>query len=383
MSTVSGRWPFNCCLDMKIKGKKVAVLMSGGVDSSVAAVLLQQQGFEVIGITLQLWDYDTVARNPRGEQGCCDISQQIDARHVCAQIGVPHYVLDLRKDFRDGVVHPYERAYLDGITPNPCVWCNSKVKWGAVLPRAAQMGFDYIATGHYANIVRGRNGVRLEKGDDPAKDQSYALWEISKQALEKTVLPLGHKTKTEIRRIAADLELKTAHKSESQEVCFIPDTYDQYLRELYPDEIERIGAGDIVTTAGEHKGMHSGFFSYTIGQRKGLNISDGKGPYYVTEIQRDSNRVIVGADQELFRPGLIAHSLNWVSFDEPKKPERCTVKIRYNDRGVPATAFPIENGRLEIRFRSPQRAVTPGQSVVWYKGRAVWGGGMIARAIVR
>ncbi len=366
---------------MKRKGIRVAVLMSGGVDSSLAAELLRRMGFSVVGITLQLWDYDSTGRNPKNERGCCDISNQIDARHVCDQIGVPHHMLDFRKDFMDEVVHPYERTYLSGATPNPCVLCNSKIKWGTVLKKAAFLNFDYIATGHYARIIRGTRSVRLEKARDLSKDQSYALWQVPKDALERTLLPLGNWTKADIRREAEKLNLRTAKKPESQEVCFIDDHYEQHLRDTYKERVAEIGEGAIRFRSEKVLGKHSGFFSYTIGQRKGLRIQDGNGPYYVTDIFPDENLVVVGRDMDLFRPGLLAIQTNWVSFPPPEKPERCSVKIRYNDPGYPAIVFPEKNDRVRIRFTHPQRAVTPGQSAVWYRGKSVWGGGIISRAL--
>jgi len=355
--------------------------MSGGVDSSVAAYLLVKQGFDVIGITLQLWDYESAGRRPGNERGCCDVSSQMDARFVCSQVGIQHIVLDLREKFSNEVVRPYENTYLKGWTPNPCVACNTKLKWGAVLEKAGALGLDYIATGHYAQIVRGKEGVRLEKGVDLSKDQSYALWEVPISALSRTILPLGKWTKKQIREVAKEIDLRTASKPESQDVCFIPDHYDSHLRENYSEEVEKIGSGDIVNQEGQIVGRHKGFFSYTIGQRKGLNISDGKGPYYVSDLDPEKNRVVIGNRSTLSREGLIAQKVNWVSFGNPDRPEKCKVKIRYNDRGKDAIVYPEENGLIKIRFKNPLDAVTPGQSVVWYKGNAVWGGGIISRAI--
>lgn len=366
---------------MNDKAKRVGILMSGGVDSSVAALLLKEAGYETVGVTLQLWDYETAASRPRGERGCCDISHQMDARFVCSQIGIDHITLDLRDRFTERVVKPYERAYLEGITPNPCVACNSHLKWGAVLEKTAALEFDYIATGHYARIEHGGEIPLLRKGLDLTKDQSYALWQVPRSALAKTLLPLGDWTKKDIRAKAAEMKLRTALKAESQEVCFIPEHYSNYIRENYPEETSKIGPGEIVDQKGKVVGSHNGFYGFTIGQRRGLNISDGQGPYYVTGIDAGSNRVIVGDKPALKRTGLVAADVNWSSFEPPTKPERCSIKIRYNDRGVPAWVIPGEDGRVEIRFDTPQISVTPGQSAVWYKDDAVWGGGLIRMAL--
>lgn len=366
---------------MKDKKLRVGVLMSGGVDSSVAALLLRDQGYDVVGVTLQLWDYENAASKPVGERGCCDITHQMDARFVCSQIGIQHIVLDLRDKFTRDVVKPYELAYLNGVTPNPCVACNSKLKWGAVLEHAAALEFDYIATGHYARISHSVHGPTLKKGLDDTKDQSYALWQVPRAALAKTLLPLGEWTKVEIRQKASEYRLRTALKPDSQEVCFIPDHYGDYLRENYPEETGRIGQGKIVNLEGDVLGDHDGFYKFTIGQRRGLDISDGRGPYYVVEVDARENRVVVGDNTALMRTGLVARQVNWSSFDPPQVPEPCTVKIRYNDSGVPAWLMAGEDGEAVIRFAHPQRAVTPGQSAVWYRGDAVWGGGVIAKAL--
>ncbi len=359
--------------------------MSGGVDSSTAALLLRDQGYDVVGITLQLWDYESAGSRPRGERGCCDITHQMDARSVCAAIGTPHVVLDLRGEFTRNVVQPYENAYLTGTTPNPCVACNSKLKWGAVLARAAALDLDAIATGHYARIEHLPEGPVLRKGLDGRKDQSYALWQVPREAFAKTLFPLGEWTKDEIRARAAREGFRNADKPDSQEVCFISDRYDEYLRQQYPERTASIGEGEIVDESGQIVGRHSGFFGFTIGQRRGLDISDGHGPYYVVGLDAERNRVIIGGAAGLASEGLLATVANWVSFDPPSEPTPCTVKVRYNDpEGTPALLMPVrEDGRVEVRFERPVRAVTPGQSAVWYRGDAVWGGGIISRAIRR
>lgn len=362
--------------------KRVGVLMSGGVDSSVAAALLVEEGYEVVGVTLQLWDYESAGRRPSGERGCCDISHQMDARLICNGLGIEHVVLDLRSAFTSNVVDPYENAYLEGRTPNPCIACNTYLKWGEVLKRAPVFGFDYIATGHYARITHAESGLRLERGVDLTKDQSYALWQLPREALNRTLLPLGTWTKNDIREKARELNLRTADKPDSQEVCFIDGRYDDHLRETHSARVNKIGEGEIVNQEGDTVGTHNGFFSFTVGQRRGLNISDGHGPYYVTELDPDKNKVIIGDRQALARPGLIAAMTNWVSFDQPTEPEPCTVKIRYNDpHGFPATLFPNSDDDVIIIFNEPVHAISPGQSAVWYRGDVVWGGGIIRRAL--
>lgn len=365
------------------QGAKVGVLMSGGVDSSVAAALLKEAGYDVVGITLQLWDYENAASKPIGERGCCDISQQIDARSVAAKLGIRHYVIDLREAFEEQVILPYERAYLTGTTPNPCVLCNSKLKWGAVLARTDQLGLDAIATGHYARIEHTEDGPRLRKAVDEKKDQSYALWQVPRDALAKTLLPLGEWTKDKIRQYAAEHGFVNADKPDSQEVCFIPSRYDEYLRDRYPEETGEIGKGEIVDGEGNRRGKHDGFFSFTIGQRRGLDISDGQGPYYVTDVDAENNRVVVGGNSDLLNAGMYITGTNWILGDAPQQPEECLVKVRYNDSSfTPATIMPAdEKGRFEVRFETAVRAVTPGQSAVLYRGDKVWGGGIIARAI--
>jgi tRNA-uridine 2-sulfurtransferase len=368
-------------MTMKRKGVRVGMMMSGGVDSSLAASLLKSQGYDVIGITLKLWDYESAGYRPKNERGCCDITAQLDARYVCSQIDIDHIVIDLKEVFKREVILPYEDAYLQGLTPNPCISCNTKLKWGSVIKKADELQLDYIATGHYAKIVHGREGVRLEKGIDKTKDQSYALWEIPKSTLARTLLPLGNWKKSDLRIEANRLNLKTANKPDSQEVCFISDQYKDHLSETRSKEVEEIGQGEIVNLDGKVVGIHDGFYGFTIGQRKGLNISDGKGPYYVSDIEPESNRVVVGSRKSLARKGLIAQKINWLSFDPPTQPEKCIVKIRYNDSGSPAWVIPECENEVRIEFKNTLDAVTPGQSAVWYKGNSVWGGGIITKAL--
>ncbi|MBZ0263298.1 tRNA 2-thiouridine(34) synthase MnmA [bacterium] len=366
---------------MKNTAKRVAMMMSGGVDSSVAASLLVDQGYDVVGVTMHLWDYETTGRNPEGKRGCCDISDQHDARVVCDQLGIPHMVLDMRSNFLDSVVRPFEQSYLMGETPNPCILCNSKVKWGSMFGKAAALECDYVATGHYASIEMENDIPVLKRGLDHTKDQSYALWEIPRHVLAQTLLPLGSWRKDEIRREADRLNLRTANKPESQDICFIPDHYQEHLRDTNKEHLERIGQGWIVDESGKKLRTHNGYFGYTIGQRKGLDIKTGDGPFYVTKIDPITNTVVVGRVKALEREGCLVREPNWISYDAPVKPERCTIKIRYNDSGQEAIIYPPENEMVRVKFINPAKAVTPGQSAVWYKGDVVWGGGRISRSI--
>ncbi len=364
--------------DRKRKGVKVAVLMSGGVDSSVAASLLHQMGYNLLGITLRLFDETLV---PPAKAASAEQSIR-DAKSVSEGFGFPHQVLDLRQQFRDLVVEPYQDTYLAGATPNPCVHCNPTIKWGMILNRGLGVSVDRIATGHYARIILGKGGPRLEKAKDLSKDQSYVLWGLNRSWLMRTLLPLGKWTKAEIRNEASRLGLDVADKPESQEACFIDGHYVSHLLEMRKTELARIGEGPIVDKAGKQVGMHQGYYRYTIGQRRGLNISDGHGPYFVIDVKPESNTVVIGANADLEHGGCLVQQVNWLSFRPPVEPMTCTVKIRYNDTGGPAIVNPPDsNGNITIRFIQPRRAVTPGQSAVWYRGKTLWGGGNIERAL--
>lgn len=362
--------------------KTVVVAMSGGVDSSVAAALLCERGYRVIGVTMNLWDYDRVGGNVNRDSGCCSIDTMDDARAVCHVLGIPHFVVNFREEFEATVTEHFVREYLEGRTPNPCVRCNTYVKWGALLRKARELGADFIATGHYARITYddARERYLLRRGVDRDKDQSYALWGIRPAGLRKTLLPVGEFTKTEVRQIASRLGLRTAAKPESQEICFIPDdNYGRFLRAKVP-ELQEVEGGEIVDRHGRIVGRHRGYPFYTVGQRRGLGLSLGR-PVYVTAIDPENNRVVVGDGDELLAQGLIATNINWVSIDGIDSPRPAEVKIRYRDPGAAATLYPEPGGRLRVLFSSPQRAVTPGQSAVFYDGDVVLGGGVIDKAI--
>lgn len=359
--------------------KKVVVGMSGGVDSSVAACLLAEQGYEVIGITMKTWDYDLagLSKSPNKETGCCSLESINDARSVAVSRGFLHYTIDFREDFGEAVIEYFKSEYLRGRTPNPCVMCNTKVKWDALLQRARLLGADYIATGHYARVQYRDGRYRLFKGKDTHKDQSYVLWGISQDALAHTIFPLAELTKPEVRALAHRFGLKVAEKSESYEICFIPDNdYERFLKETVPDLAEKVAGGKIVDESGRVLGTHRGYPFYTIGQRKGLGLTTPE-PVYVTEIHYESNTIVVGKDEALWHCGLTASQVNWIAFAELTEPLRCEAKIRYKDTPEPCTVTPLPQGRVQVEFDRPKRAITPGQAVVFYSGDEVLGGGFI------
>ena len=321
-----------------INKETVVVAMSGGVDSSVAAALLHERGYDVIGVTMNLWDYDRVGGNLNRDSGCCSIDTMDDARAVCHTLGVPHYVVNFRDQFEAVVTNDSISEYMEGRTPNPCVRCNTYIKWGMLLQKAEELGASKIATGHYARCsydeTRGR--WLLKRGKDQHKDQSYALWGIRQLGLSKTCFPIGEFEKAEIRQIARSLGLQTAEKAESQEICFIPDNdYSRYLKKQLPNLDETLADGEILDQDGMVLGHHRGYPFYTIGQRKGLGIAVGE-PVYVTEINAQENQVTVGTNRDLEHVGLVADNINWIAIDNLDTEMEVEAKIRYNDPGVAA-----------------------------------------------
>ncbi len=363
--------------------KKVVVGMSGGVDSSVAACLLAEQGYEVIGITMKTWDYDMagLGKSSKKETGCCSLESINDARSVAVANGFLHYTIDFREDFGEAVIDYFKDEYLHGRTPNPCVMCNTKVKWDSLLQRARLLGADYIATGHYARVQKLDGRYRLFKGKDTNKDQSYVLWGISQEALAHTIFPLADLTKPEVRDLARKFGLKVADKGESYEICFIPDNdYERFLKETIPTLERDVMGGKILDKAGRELGKHRGYPFYTIGQRKGLGITTPE-PVYVTEIHYETNTIVVGKDEDLLHDGLIANQVNWIAFSELNAPIRCEAKIRYKDKPEPCTVSREQNHTVLVKFDQPKRAITPGQAIVFYNGDEVLGGGFIQQVM--
>lgn len=354
---------------------KVVVGMSGGVDSSVAAWLLQEQGHEVMGITMRLWQ-DEDAQEAIENGGCCGLKAVEDARRVAWQLGIPYYVMNFKEEFKSNVMDYFAEEYIRGRTPNPCIACNRYVKWEALLKRSLGVGAEYIATGHYARIERLENGrFALKSSVTAAKDQTYALYSLTQQQLARTLMPVGAYTKEEIRQIAEDKGLLVAHKADSQEICFIPDQdYAGFIRREAGYEPK---PGNFVDLDGNIIGRHRGIIHYTVGQRKGLKLSMGK-PVFVVEIRPESNEVVIGNGNDVFTDILICDKLNWMAIDGLHGEERqVTVKIRYSHKGAPAVIREIGRDQVECRFLEPVRAVTPGQAAVFYDGGYVMGGGTI------
>jgi tRNA-specific 2-thiouridylase len=345
--------------------------MSGGVDSSASAALLKEQGHEVIGVSLQLYERPEAAR--LGGKTCCSLTDVLDAGRVAKRLGIPFEVIDLRERFRELVIDDFAAQYAAGRTPNPCARCNERIKFGLLLEMAPSLGADTLATGHYARIERDAAGrYQLLKGLDPAKDQTYFLFGMNQQQLAQVMFPVGGLEKPRVRELAAQYNLPVAQKQESQEICFIPDNdYVRFLEEsgLTPS------AGEIVDAAGNRLGNHDGIHRYTVGQRRGLGIA-WKEPLYVTGIERENARVIVGPKAELSRQFLLATNLTWTD-EMPAGSFDCSCAIRYRQRPVPCRATVMPDGRLRVDFAAPQQAVTPGQAVVLYDGDRVLGGGWI------
>lgn len=354
---------------------KVVVGMSGGVDSSVAAWLLQQQGYEVIGVTMQIWQ-DEEPEQSQENGGCCGLSAVEDARRVAWELGIPYYVMNFKKEFKEKVIDYFVDEYVHGRTPNPCIACNRFVKWEALFTRSLGLGADYIATGHYARVEKLAGGrYALRTSATASKDQTYALYNLTQDQLAHTLMPVGEYTKEEIRQLAKERKLPVAQKADSQEICFIPD--HDYAGFICRERGQVPEPGNFVDRSGQVLGHHKGIIHYTIGQRKGLNLSLGI-PAFVTEIRPRTNEVVIGTAEDVFTNRLICDKLNWMAIDGLHGQERQVLaKIRYSHKGAVCRIRPIEKGQVECRFLEPVRAVTPGQAVVFYEGDYVIGGGTI------
>ncbi|MCB9260306.1 MAG: tRNA 2-thiouridine(34) synthase MnmA [Ignavibacteriales bacterium] len=355
--------------------------MSGGVDSSVAAALLKQEGYEVIGITMKTWGFMEVGGAPKHESGCCSLDAIFDAKSIATKFDFPHYTVDFTKAFEDAVITDFVDEYLDGRTPNPCVICNRKIKWEELLLKADSLDAYYVATGHYANIEFNQNSKRylLKNSADSKKDQTYALWGLTQKSLSRTLLPLGKYTKPEVREIAEKLEIKTANKPDSQEICFVADNnYERFLRERVPEKISEVEEGNLVYN-NETIGKHRGIPFYTIGQRKGLGVALGK-PVYVKNIDKENNIVELGDDTELFSKDVIARDINYISVNSLNIDDTVIAKIRYSDRGSLAKVKFADEQKIILEFVEPKRAITPGQSLALYDEQGyLLAGGVIAK----
>jgi tRNA-specific 2-thiouridylase len=359
---------------------KVVVAMSGGVDSSVTAALLKQDGYQVIGATMQIWPSNELGDEADKFGGCCGFDAVSEAKSVAHTLGIPHYVMNFRNEFAQKVIANFCREYSLGRTPNPCIRCNEHIKFDALLNRAKELGADFIATGHYSRIEHDEKNDRylLKKGVDRGKDQSYVLYIMSQNQLKHTLMPLGVFTKEKVRQLARELGLSVADKAESQEICFIPDgNYSRFLKEYMPEVAK---PGPILDREGNTLGEHRGILFYTIGQRKGLGIS-AEEPMYVVAIDRVRNAIIVGSKEDVYRDELIATDINWIDKQSPKQPLELKAKIRYRHREADAVITSISQREVHVKFSRPQMAITPGQAIVFYHKETVVGGGTIEQTL--
>ncbi|HET6671572.1 MAG TPA: tRNA 2-thiouridine(34) synthase MnmA [Pyrinomonadaceae bacterium] len=369
---------------------RIAVAMSGGVDSSAAAALLKEQGHDLVGFTMQLWNQRRgISVDENGDplpSRCCSLDDVYDARRVAEELGFPFYVLNLEREFERDVVEPFVASYLKGETPIPCVSCNSRLKFASLDRLAATLGCEKVATGHYARVAYDEKAkrYRLFRGRNLQKDQSYFLWELTQDQLSRSLFPLGEMSKPEVREVARQSNLAIAEKAESQEICFVPDGnysgfIDRYLAaEGATDQLPP--SGEIIDARGTVVGTHTGIHRYTIGQRRGIGIANER-PLYVLGIDAEKNQVTVGDPDQLLTSEFIAAGVNWIAYDNPVEPVQASVRIRYRHTEAAATIIPIENNRVKVNFAETQRAITPGQATVFYSGDEVVGGGWIVKAV--
>lgn len=368
---------------------KIAVAMSGGVDSSAAAAILKEQGHELVGFTMQLWNQRRgLSVDENGEplpSRCCSLDDVYDARRVAEGLGFPFYVLNLEKEFERDVVQPFVASYLNGETPIPCVACNSRLKFASLDRLAASLGCEKVATGHYARVEydAATSRYQLLRGRDPQKDQSYFLWELTQDQLSRSMFPLGEMSKSDARQSARENNLAVAEKRESQEICFVPDGdyagfIDRYLdAEAQYDRAP--GAGEVLSTSGAVIGEHTGIHHYTIGQRRGIGIAESQ-PLYVIGIDAEKNQIIAGHQDELLGDEFTAAGVNWIALDNPTEAVRADVRVRYRHTAAPANITPLPENRARVKFDEPQRAIAPGQATVFYRGDEVVGGGWIVKS---
>lgn len=351
--------------------------MSGGIDSTVTAMILQEQGYEIVGITMKTWDYAT-SGGDRKETGCCSLDSINDARQVAVEKGFHHFIVDIRQEFGDYVIDNFVDEYLSGRTPNPCVLCNTHIKWEALIKRADALGCDYIATGHYARIGEKDGRYFIRRAVDHNKDQSYVLWGLSQECLRRSMFPLGEMTKPEVRQLAADYGYEElSKKAESYEICFVPDNdYRSFLRHRVPDLADKVNGGTYVNKEGKVLGKHLGYPFYTVGQRKGLGMAFQE-PMFVSEIIPETNTIVLGKEDDLIRNRMTVGGINLLKYNQLPEGLETVTKIRYRDPGTVAELYQLNDDKVEVSFMANVRGIAPGQSAVFYEGDDVVGGGII------